>query len=98
MTKHLTLAVLAGVPQGLVLGPLFFLIYIKKYADDTSIFSVVSDINVCADQMNKDLEKISMWPYQWKMPFNLDIPKQAQEVTFSNKNINVFHVPLYSNK
>ena len=32
----------------------------KLFADDTYIFSVFNDINVSADQMNKDLEKISM--------------------------------------
>ena len=41
--------------------------------------------------MNKDLEKISMWAYQRKMSFNLAISKQPQEITFSKKNINVFH-------
>ena len=71
--------VLTGVPQGSILGSLLSLIYIndlaksKLFADDTSIFFVVNDINVSADQMNKDLEKISMWAYQWKMSFNLDI-------------------------
>ena len=29
----------------------------QLFADDTSIFSVFNDINVSADQMNKDLEK-----------------------------------------
>ena len=71
---------LGGIPQGPILGPLFFLLYInglakgisstaKLFADDTSIFSAVSDINVSADQIYKDLEKISMWVYQWKMSF-----------------------------
>ena len=48
--------------------------------------------------MNKDLEKISMWAYWWKMSFSPDISKQAQEITFSKKNIDVSHPPLCSNK
>ena len=73
--------VFAGVPQGSVSGPLFFLIYIhyltkyisstnKIFADDTSIFSVVNDIDVSERALNSDLKKISLWAYQWKMTFN----------------------------
>ena len=37
------------------------MIQTSSCADDTSIFSVVSDISISADQMNNDLEQISMW-------------------------------------
>ena len=88
--------VLAGVPQGSILGPLFFLIYINElptnmesqvriFADDTSLFSVVNEPQICAMKLNNDLGKISEWARQWKMSFNPDITKQAIEVTFSKK-------------
>ena len=62
--------VFARVPHGSIFGPMFFLQYInilaedillftKLFADNTSIFSFVNDINVFADQLNKDLENIS---------------------------------------
>ena len=90
------LSVKAGVPQGSILGTLFFLIYInvlsddivskvKLFADDTSLFSVVHNSNITAKELNKDLQKISEWAYKWKMSFNPDLNKQAQEVVFSRK-------------
>ena len=53
--RHGQIDVKAGVPQGLIVGPLIFLIYIndlpnglnsnvKPFADDTSLFSVVHNI------------------------------------------------------
>ena len=98
----------AGVPQGSILGPLFFLIYIndlsdnlktnpKLFADDTSLFSIVHDLNVSANDLNHDLKKINDWAYQWKMNFNPDPSKQAQEIIFSRKIQENFYPPLYFN-
>ena len=58
---------------------------VKLFADDSSLFSVVHDSNISANELNNDLQKISEWDYKWKMPFNRDLNKQAQEVIFSRK-------------
>ena len=57
----------------------------KIFADDTSLFSKVLDINKSVTELNTDLEKISQWAYQWKMQFNPDPNKQANEIIFSQK-------------
>ena len=54
----------------------------KLSADDTSLLSVVQNKNNSASQLNNDLDKVSDWEYTWKMSFNPDPSKQAQEVIF----------------
>ena len=60
------------MPQGSTLAPLVFLIHIndllnnlisnvKRFADDTSIFSIVNDINVSIEEINNDMKRISKW-------------------------------------
>ena len=47
--------------------------------------------------VNEDLDKINNGAYQWKISFNADPSKKAQEVTFSRKVNNVLHPPLTFN-
>ena len=79
----------AGVPQGSILGPLLFCIYIndlsygitsfvKLFADDTSIFSTIHDSNYSATDLNPDLQKISGCIFKRKRSVNPDPTKQAQ--------------------
>ena len=100
------LPIKAGVPQGYILGPLFFLIYIndlsddlvstvKLFVDDTSLFSVVRDSNISGYELNNDMQKISEWAYRWKISFNPDLNKQAQEVIFSRKLNKLFHPKIF---
>ena len=86
--------IFAGVPLVLILGPLLFLIYInyltnelkpneKSFADDASLFTIIKDKNESASILNNDLLLISKWAYNWKILFNPDPTKPAQEVIFS---------------
>ena len=95
----------AGVPQGSML----FLIYIndlsndikskcKLIADDSSLFSVVHDIDTSRNDLNHDLEKSSEWAFQWKMNFNPGPTKQVQKVIFSRKKTVSIHPLFYFNK
>ena len=101
-------AIESGVPQGSVLGPLLFLIYIndleknlkcnvKFFSDDTMLYSIVEEVNASADDLNHDLELIRRWAYQWKMEFNPDPTKQATEVLFSCKRKKPCHPSIYIN-
>jgi len=75
------ISVLSGIPQGSVLGPILFLVYINdldygvrnwilKFADDTQIFSQVSSPE---DYINlqKDLNRLVTWAEEWQMLFNV---------------------------
>ena len=59
----------------------------------SSLFTKVHDINESANKLNTDLKKITKWAHQWKMQFNPDPNKQANEVIFSRKLTNNLSYP-----
>ena len=69
----------------------------KLSADDTLLFSVVHDVNTSVKELNDDLKEINDWAFQWKMSFNLDPSKQAQEVIFNRKSKRSTHPSLVFN-
>ena len=70
---------------------------VKSFADDISLFSVVKNKEVSASDLTNDLDMISKWSYNWKMSFNLDPKKPAQEVLFSEEKLNITRAISYFN-
>ena len=96
----------AGVPQGSVLGPLLFLIFIndmecatqcqmRMFADDTHVYDISNDYQNSVQNINNDLLSLQHWATQWRVTFN---PQKTVYMVFSRKTINnVFPSDIYFN-
>ena len=88
---------IAGVPQGSVLSPLLFLIYVNdlpnphhrqnsksQFADDTALWAASKNVQFAAKRLRKDLRKLAKWCAKWRIKLN---PEKTKVIIFSRSSL-----------
>ena len=92
----------AGVPEGLILGPLLFLVYINdiveeihsninSFADDTCLSMVVGNPSAAGTILQNDINRIIIWADKWLVRFN---PSKSESLTIFRKRNKPTHPDL----
>ena len=102
-TKSEFLNVICGVPQGSILGPKLFIIFINDicniskiiqfilFADDTNIFCSDDDLTKLETKINQELSKLNDWFAINKLSLNVS---KTNYMIFSNKNVNILKITI----
>ncbi|GFU03260.1 RNA-directed DNA polymerase from mobile element jockey [Trichonephila clavipes] len=87
----------AGVPQGALLSPTLFNIYVNDiprtsfsticlYADDTAILVQNANLQILAHQLHKHLARLEHWLSTWKIALNVEKRRQSSFLATLRKN------------
>ena len=94
----------SGVPQGSLLSPLLFLVYVNglpkphhrqnsksQFADDTALWAARKNVQFAAKLLHKDVRKLAKWCAKWRIRLNLE---KTKVIIFSRSSLATNSEPI----